>query len=230
MATQGYGQFCPVAKAAEVLTERWTPLLLRELLGGSRRFNELRRGVPLMSPTLLAGRLQGLERSGVIRRIRAPGARHWEYHLTEAGEECRPLIDLMGAWGQRWAMGRVTREELDPALVMWFVLRKVQTQRERLPAERVVVLFDVTDAGKGKRYWWLVLDRPTVDLCLSDPGFAVDLTWRSRVRPIATVLLGELALDDAQRSRAIALEGPPRLRRSVPGWLGFEPAPDETAR
>lgn len=225
MATNGYGQFCPVARAAEVLTERWTPLVLRELLGGSHRFNQLRRGVPLMSPSLLSDRLRRLERCGVVRRTRPPGTRHWEYHLTEAGEECRPLIDLMGVWGHRWAMGRITREELDPALMMWFVLRRAEGQRERLPMERIVVLFDIPDAERGKRYWWLLLHRPEIDLCLSDPGFAVDLTWRSRARVLATVLADETAIEHAQRSKAIALEGPPRLCRSLPAWLGFEPAP-----
>jgi len=128
----------------------------------------------------------------------------------------------MGAWGQRWAMGRLTREELDPALVMWFVLRRVRSQGPLLPDERVVMLFDIAGAEKGKRYWWLVLSRPDIDLCLSDPGFSVDLTWRSDARAIVTVLLGELAIEGAQRSKAIALEGPSRLCRSVPAWLGVE--------
>jgi DNA-binding HxlR family transcriptional regulator len=223
MASHGYGQYCPVAKAAEILTERWTPLVLRELLWGSHRFNDLRRGVPLMSPTLLSDRLQCLERSGIIRRVRAPGARHWEYHLTEAGEACRPLIDLMGAWGQRWGIGRITRKDLDPALLMWVIVRGMRTRRERLPAGRVVILFDIADAARGKRYWWLLLHRPEIDLCGSDPGFAVDLTWRSDARTIAMVLLHEIAIDKARRSKVVALEGPARLRRLVPDWLGVGP-------
>jgi DNA-binding HxlR family transcriptional regulator len=225
MPSHGYGQFCPVAKAAEVLTERWTPLVLRELLAGSHRFNELRRGIPLMSPTLLADRLRRLERAGVVRRSRPSGGRHWEYHLTEAGEASRALIDLMGAWGRQWAMGRLSLGELDPGLVMWCLLRRVQEQTGRLPQRRVVVLFDIAGAVQGKRYWWLVLTAPECDLCLSDPGFSVDLTWRSDARTIATVLLGELGLERALRNQAIVLEGPPRLRRSVPEWLGFETRP-----
>ncbi len=221
MRPRGYGQFCPVAKAAEILAERWTPLLLRELLAGSRRFNELRRGVPLMSPTLLSSRLERLERAGIVRRIRAPDQRRWEYHLTEAGAECRPLIELMGAWGQRWAIGRITREDLDPALVMWFLLRRAEGQTERLPADRVVVMIDLADGGTGKRYWWLVLARPEVDLCLADPGFAVDVTVRSNVRTIAMLLLGTMALDRARRSGKLTIEGPGRLGRSVPAWLGL---------
>jgi DNA-binding HxlR family transcriptional regulator len=179
MRWKGYGQYCPVARAAEILTERWTPLILRDLLTGSRRFNELRRGVPLMSPTLLSERLQRLERCGLVRRSRPEGARHWEY--------------------------------------------RVRTSGQRLPERRVVILFDLDAAPKGKRYWWLVLAGPEIDLCLSDPGFTVDLTWRSDARAIATMMLGQFTIQQALRSRAITLEGPVRLRRLVPSWFGFEP-------
>jgi DNA-binding HxlR family transcriptional regulator len=223
MRWKGYGQYCPVARAAEVLTERWTPLILRDLLTGSRRFNELRRGVPLMSPTLLSERLQRLERSGLVRRSRAEGARHWEYHLTEAGEQCRPLIDVMSVWGQRWAMGGISREEFDPALVMWFALKRVRTVGIRLPERKVVILFDLEGAPKGKRYWWLVLGGPEIDLCLSDPGFTIDLTWRSDARAIATMMLGQITIEQGLRSHAITLDGPARLRRLVPSWFGLEP-------
>jgi DNA-binding HxlR family transcriptional regulator len=223
MRWKGYGQYCPVARAAEILTERWTPLILRDLLTGSRRFNELRRGVPLMSPTLLSERLQRLERCGLVRRSRPEGARHWEYHLTEPGQQCRSMIDCMGVWGQRWAMGGISREEFDPALVMWFALKRVRTSGQRLPERRVVILFDLDAAPKGKRYWWLVLAGPEIDLCLSDPGFTVDLTWRSDARAIATMMLGQFTIQQALRSRAITLEGPVRLRRLVPSWFGFEP-------
>ena len=216
-----YGQYCPVAKAAEILTERWMPLILRDLLAGSRRFNELRRGVPLISPTLLSDRLRQLERSGLVRRSRASAGRHWEYHLTDAGEECRPLIDLMKVWGQRWALRHITPEELDPALLMWVFLRQARLKGLR-PEMRVVILFDITDAPKGKHYWWLVFDPPDVDLCLSEPGFAVDLTWRSSARAMASITFGETTVGGAHRSKTITLEGPPRLRRSLPAWLGFE--------
>jgi DNA-binding HxlR family transcriptional regulator len=221
MRSSGYGQFCPVAKAAEILTERWTPLVLRELLAGSHRFNELRRGVPLMSPTLLSDRLHRLERSGVVRRVRTAGERHWEYHLTEAGEAFRPVIELMGAWGRKWALGRISSDDLDPAFMMWAMLRRIQVRGDLPPSERVVTLFDFSDAGQAKRYWWLILQQPEVELCLSDPGFAVDLHLRSDLRTMARILLGEVAIDGALRSRAITLEGPVRLRQSLPRWLGF---------
>jgi DNA-binding HxlR family transcriptional regulator len=227
MRRNGYGQYCPVARAAEILTERWTPLILRDLLAGSHRFNELRRGVPLMSPTLLSDRLQRLERSGLLRRSRASGGGHWEYYLTEAGEACRPLIELMGIWGRRWAVGKLSREELDPALMMWVILRRARVRGQRRPEGRVVIQFDIADAPKGKRYWWLVLDPAEIDLCLSDPGFTVDLTWRSDARAIAAVLMEEISIERAHRTNAIVLEGPPRLRRWMPTWLGFDPVPAE---
>ena len=137
---KGYGQFCPVAKAAEIVAERWTPLVLRELLCGSRRFNDLHRGVPLMSRTLLAGRLERLEDAGIVRSATRARGRGREYHLTAAGEELRPLIECLGEWGQRWARAQVGRGDLDPGLLMWDIHRRVNL--EALPPERVVVRFD----------------------------------------------------------------------------------------
>ena len=137
---KGYGQFCPVAKAAEIVAERWNPLILRELLCGSRRFSDLHRGVPLMSRTLLAGRLEQLENAGIVRSVARPRGRGREYHLTAAGEELRPLIECLGEWGQRWARAQVDRDDLDPGLLMWDIHRRVNL--EALPPERVVVRFD----------------------------------------------------------------------------------------
>lgn len=228
MRAQGYGQFCPVAKASEVLTERWTPLVVRELLAGSHRFNELRRGVPLMSPTLLSERLQSLERAGVVRRIRKGTQRYWEYHLTEAGEQLGPLIGLMAAWGTNWAMGRITRRDLDPSLIMWAVLRKLRGQRHLFPEGRVVVMFTFPDADKGMRYWWLVLRRPEAEICWSDPGFGIDLELRTGLRTMVAVLLGEVTFDQARRDGSLAVEGAIRLRRLLGGCLApeSEAAPD----
>jgi DNA-binding HxlR family transcriptional regulator len=124
----GYGQFCPVATASEVLAERWTPLVVRELLCGSHRFNELQRGVPLMSRSLLAKRLRELERAGVIERRRSADGRGHNYHLTEAGEELRPIIMGLGAWGQRWARSELSRADLDPRLLMWDMQRNIETE------------------------------------------------------------------------------------------------------
>src|SRR5687767_10932777 len=163
---RSYGQFCPVAIAAETVTERWTPLVLRELLCGSTRFNDLRRGVPLMSPSLLSSRLRMLQRVGIVeRREGENGTVH--YHLTPAGEELRPLIEALGAWGQRWARGDVRPEHLDASLLMWDVHRNVE--QERLPDQRVVVHFRLRGSNDGKSRFWLVLGAGEADLCLRDP-------------------------------------------------------------
>jgi DNA-binding HxlR family transcriptional regulator len=217
---RGYGQFCPVAQAAEVFTERWTPLVIRELLAGSRRFNDIHRGVPLMSSALLSKRLKILELCGVIERRSLAGGGH-EYRLTQAGEELRPWVELMGVWGQRWVRRPVTPEEADPALLMWDMPRSINL--ERLPDERVVVRFDFRGAPKGKRSWWLVLDRPELDLCLTDPGFGVELTVRTDAVAMASMWVGDLDLAGAIRSRLIVLEGPSHLRRAFPSWLSLSP-------
>jgi DNA-binding HxlR family transcriptional regulator len=145
---KGYGQFCPVAKAAEIVAERWTPLVLRELLCGSRRFSDLHRGLPLMSPTLLAQRLEQLEDAGIVRGVPRPHGRGREYQLTEAGEELRPLIDRLGEWGQRWARAKIDRGDLDAGLLMWDIHRRVDVDAQA-PAR--LVYRDRKSGGEGTR-------------------------------------------------------------------------------
>lgn len=212
-----------MAKAAEILTERWTPLLLRELLAGSHRFNELRNGVPLMSPSLLSSRLRSLEQAGIVRRERREPSGHWEYHLTDAGEAFRPVIDQMGVWGLRHGMDLLTRRDLDPALLMWSILRQVSSIGNALPPARVVVLFEFPDAPRKKRYWWLVMARPEVDLCLSDPGFPVALEVSADLRTMVMLVLHETRYGQALRQERLAVRGPAGLRRALPMWLGFLP-------
>jgi DNA-binding HxlR family transcriptional regulator len=218
---RGYGQVCPVAQAAELLTERWTPLVIRELLAGSRRFNDIQRGVPLMSSALLSERLKTLERFGVVERRPIVGGRGHEYGLTTAGEELRPWVELMGVWGQRWVRREVTPEEADPALLMWDMRRNINV--DRLPDRRIVVRFSFRGAPKRKRSWWLILARPEPDLCLTDPGFGVDLTVRTDAVTMAEVWVGDLDLAGAIRSRRIVLEGSSHLMRAFPGWLRLSP-------
>jgi DNA-binding HxlR family transcriptional regulator len=219
---KGYGQFCPVAKAAEIVAERWTPLVLRELLCGSRRFSDLHRGVPLMSPTLLAGRLEQLEDAGIVRSVARPRGRGREYHLTAAGEELRPLIDRFGEWGQRWARVQVDRGDLDAGLLMWDIHRRVNL--ESLPPERVVARFDfhgVPATMRGPRTWWLVLERREVDLCLKDPGFPVNVVVSADLRALTRVWMGDVRLAETVRAGLIRLEGPPSLVRAFPTWLAL---------
>jgi DNA-binding HxlR family transcriptional regulator len=226
-AMKGYGQFCPVAVASEIFAERWTPLILRELFCGSRRFGDLRRGLPLISRTLLAQRLVQLEDVGVISSSRLPSGRGREYRLTQAGEEFRTTIDALGTWGQRWIHGKVDRKNLDPGLLMWDIHRRIAV--DRLPDARVVVRVDFRGLPphcRGQRSWWLVLDRPDVDLCLKDPGFPVDLVVTADVAALTRVWLGDLRLVDAQRAGAVLLDGHARWVRAFPTWLllsGFAP-------
>jgi DNA-binding HxlR family transcriptional regulator len=219
---KGYGQFCPVAKAAEIFAERWTPLVLRELVCGSRRFSDLRRGVPLMSRTLLAQRLRQLEDAGIVRSTAKLKGRGREYFLTPAGEELRPLIEGLGEWGQRWARSQINADDLDPGLLMWDIHRRLNV--ERLPARRVVVLFDfrgVPKAWRTVRSFWLILQRSQIDLCLKDPGFAVDLVVDADLAALTKVWMGDVRLVDAMRSRLFRLEGPTVLVRAFPAWLAL---------
>ncbi len=209
----GYGQFCPIAQAAEVLTERWTPLVVRELLAGSRRFNEIQRGVPLMSSSLLSKRLRTLERVGVVERQRG------EYALTPAGWELKPIIEQMGIWGERWVRRAVSEEDSDPAFLMWAIKRTVR--QDSLPDGRTVVHFRLRGAAEKKRYWWLVLSAADSDLCLSDPGFGVDLTVRSDPQTLVSVWLGDTGLAAALRRSDIELDGPSHMRRAFPKWFGL---------
>jgi DNA-binding HxlR family transcriptional regulator len=217
---KGYGQFCPVAKAAEIVAERWTPLVLRELLCGSRRFSDLHRGVPLMSPTLLVQRLEQLEDAGIVRSVPRPHGRGREYELTAAGEELRPLIDRLGEWGQRWARAQIGRDDLDAGLLMWDIHRRVDV--DALPPERVVVRLDFRGAPatmRCPRTWWLLLARSEVDLCLKDPGFPVDVVVTADLRTLTRVWMGDVPMAAAVRAGSIRLEGPPSLVRAFPTWL-----------
>jgi Predicted transcriptional regulators len=217
---KGYGQFCPVAKAAEIIAERWTPLVLRELLCGSRRFNDLHRGVPLMSRTLLAGRLEQLEDAGIVRSVPRSRGRGRDYQLTAAGEELRPLIECLGEWGQRWARAQVRRGDLDPGLLMWDIHRRVNL--EALPPRRVVVRFEfrgVPATVRCPRYWWLVLEQVGVDLCLKDPGFLVDIVIGADLRTLTRVWMGDLLLVEGVRAGLIQIDGPRSLVRAFPTWL-----------
>ena len=217
---RGYGQFCAIAQAAEVLTERWTPLVLRELaLTGSRRFNDIQRGVPLMSSSLLTKRLRQLERAGIIVRRQRLGGRGSEYHLTPAGEELAPVFAQLGVWSERWLRRPIFEETPDTVLLMWWVRTTVKT--DELPAGRTVVHFHFRGAPEKLRNFWLVL--PEADLCLSDPGFGVDITISSDPKSMTAVWMGDAGLAAALSSRTIELEGAEHLVRSFPKWFGLHP-------
>jgi DNA-binding HxlR family transcriptional regulator len=219
---KGYGQFCPVAKAAEIVAERWTPLVLRELLCGGRRFNDVHRGVPLMSRTLLAERLEQLEHAGIVHSVAKSRGRGREYFLTAAGEELRPLIECLGEWGQRWARAQIQRDDLDPGLLMWDIHRRVNL--DALPPQRVVVRFDfrgVPSTQRAPRTWWLVLKQQEIDLCLKEPGFVVDVVVSADLRTLTRVWMGDVRLAEALRAGLIRLDGPRSLVRAFPSWLAL---------
>lgn len=211
-----YYQFCPVAKAMELLDERWTLLIIRELLSGSERFNEVRRGVPRMSPTLLSKRLNQLVRAGVVDKM--VDGNDVRYVLTPAGEELRPVVDALAVWGIRW-VGELGDRDLDPKLLMWDMRRNVDCGT--VPDGRTVVLFDFPDVPGRVRRWWLVLTPGGADVCDVDPGYEVSVTVTSGLRDMVLIWRGDIRWEDALRSGVLKVGGPVTLRRAVSGWLGM---------
>jgi DNA-binding HxlR family transcriptional regulator len=215
----GFGQICPVAVACEVFAERWTPIILREMFAGSRHFNEIRRGLPLISSALLTQRLRSLEANGVIARESVPGVRGNSYRLTEAGREFHSVIEGLGAWGQRWTV-RIDRDRLDPGFLMWNVRRRIAL--DRLPPRRVVVRFKFSGVPvryRGPRLFWLLLDRKQSDLCIEDPGFETDLYVDADLAAMAKVWLGDSTFEDTLRSGKVRLTGSRELAQAFPSWL-----------
>lgn len=212
----GYGQFCPVAKASEVVAERWTPLILREMLMGSRRFSDIHRGVPQMSRSLLSKRLQELERAGVVERVDSGGG-YDEYRLTVAGEELRPVIVGLGNWGKQWTVSSFAPGDLDIGLLMWDMRRRIDYRQ--LPDRRVVVHFQYHDAPASGRRWWLILSPREVDLCKEDPCLEPDLTVITDVRTMTSIWMGDLSYGTALQTRSLTIEGRAELRTRLPFWL-----------
>jgi len=201
---KGYSQFCPVAKAAEIITMRWTPLVLRELMCGGKRFSDLRRGLRQMSPSLLSKRLKELEHHGIVERLTVEGETAGHYTLTESGHQLRPVIEALGAWGHRWSRSQVGDEDLDAGLLMWDMRRRLSCNG--LPVKRLVVHFEMMDAPAAQRRWWLVFD-DEVDLCLQNPGYDVDVEVTSDLRTMVDVWLGHTDTRAALRSQTMELTG-----------------------
>jgi DNA-binding HxlR family transcriptional regulator len=217
---KGYGQFCPVAVACEIFAERWTPLILREMFAGSRRFNQIRQGMPLISRTLLARRLRELEDAGVVQSQPLTGSRGREYRLTRAGEALQEVVDRLGAWGQHYAATQFAPDNLDVGLLMFNIRRRVDVSR--LPKPRVVVQFEfrgVPPRCRGMRTCWLVLQRKDVDVCIKDPGFPVDLVVHADMATLARVWAGHLTFAQGTRSGGLRIEGPRALVQAFPDWL-----------
>jgi DNA-binding HxlR family transcriptional regulator len=216
---QNYQQYCPVARASEVLADRWTMLIVRELVLGSRRFNEIERGLPGISRSLLASRLRDLEQSGAIERLPGAHAKVREYHLSEAGRDLKPVVEAFGAWGARWAFGEPRPEDLDAGLLVWKIHQRID--RERLPDRRTVVEFDFT--GPAGRRVWLVLEPREVSVCVTPPRFESDLIVRADLALFYRVWLGQRDYDTAMRCGAVVVDGPPVLARQLPRWFLWSP-------
>jgi len=213
---RGYGQFCPIAKASEVLGERWTHLVVREMFRGPASFNAMRRGVPLMSPSLLSARLKTLEQAGIVDRNDGDGG--VTYSLTEAGQELKPIIMQLGVWGHRWVRSQLTPDDLDPSLLIWDIHRNLHT--EYLPATRTVLHFEFVEFEKKFRNFWLVVNDGDVDVCIKDPGHDVDLHIQTDTKTLTGVWMGDLSLRQALHTRLIALQGARELQKNISNWLG----------
>jgi DNA-binding HxlR family transcriptional regulator len=223
MTTQ-YGQFCPIALAAEVIAERWTPLILRELvLSGARHFGELQRGTGSISTSLLAERLRTLEQAGLVERRRNPAGRGWEYHPTAAASELEPILTTIGVWAQRWI--DVRRDQCAPAYLMTKVTEYLKT--DALPLDPVVVRFTFFDEPA---VYWLILDRERPELCFHDPGRPVDLFVTADTEVLANVVLGRLTYGAAVGAGRLTVDGPAQLVRRLPNWIGLSPLAPYTTR
>lgn len=223
MTIGSYRQFCPVAMAAEVLCTRWTVVLLRELVAGSTRFNELRRGVPRMSPALLSQRLKDLVAAGIVARTAStedPGL--FEYHLTQSGKELRTIVEGFGIWGQRRIEANLSLQHLDVQLLMWDMRRNLNTTP--MPQRRSIVKFTYPELSAARRYWWLIVDpSKDVDLCSVDPGFDVDLYVSVDLRTMTAIWMGLDTVRAAIGSERMKLTGDRQLASATQTWLGLSP-------
>jgi len=210
-----YGEYCPIAMGAEAIGDRWTPLVLRELICGSHRFSEIHRGMPRMSRTLLAQRLKQLERLGIIERRPGP-----TYHLTPAGHDLEAVVWGIGDWAMQWLFGDPAKEQFDGAHLMWRVRQRVID--ENAPDRRTVIEFNFPGAHRGRRVW-LLLDRSGSSVCERDEGFEVDLRVTADIGEFMRIWMGRSSWEDAIASGKLTLDGPRDLVRAFPTWFALSP-------
>jgi DNA-binding HxlR family transcriptional regulator len=211
-----YGQFCPVAKAMECLGERWTLLILRELHMGATRFNELQRGLSLISPTILTKRLNDLAAAELILRKKIPGQRGYEYFLTRSGRETLPILKVVGEWGMCWARGDLRDSDFDVELLMLYLQRSIRT--DNLPGSQSIIRFHFTNLKKLNN-WWLIVKDNNVDVCLEDPGHEVDVYFTTDLQTMVGCWMGDKAYSAAIKDGSLKLVGPSALTRNVQDWL-----------
>jgi DNA-binding HxlR family transcriptional regulator len=217
---ESYGQFCPVAMAAEIFCTRWTPLILRELVAGSTRFNDLKRGVPRISPTLLSKRLKQLEEAGVVERVKSADEAS-EYRLTPAGNDLKTVVLDLGFWGQRWIEAQSSLKNLDPSLLMWDMRRNLDPTP--MPQPRAVIQIVYPELKRGARSWWLVIANGETDLCKVDPGFEVDLYISTDLRTMTAIWMGLTSVRSEVDAGHMHLTGNEKLKNAIQQWLGLSP-------
>jgi len=214
-----YGQYCPTARAVELLGDRWTLLIVRDLSFGGRHFNELERGLPGIPKALLSGRLRRLQNAGVIERQEESAGHKNCYQLTLAGLELYPVIESLTRWGAKWAFGEPEQTELDPVLLMWWMRDRVFA--ERLPQQRVVVEFDFLESRP--RRFWLVLKPDDVSVCVTYPGFEIDVLVTAQLAVLYKIWLGRLSFSEAERSEQLVIDAVPGYVRAFPTWFALSP-------
>ena len=220
MAQASYNQFCPIAMASEIICTRWTLILLRELIMGATRFNELRRGVPRMSPALLSKRLKDLEVAGIITRAKtAAGPDLYEYKLTPSGKALEAVVFAVGGWGQQWVSTKASLANLDVSVLMWNMRRNINA--DPLPPGRSVIQIIYSDLPPAKRNWWLIVQPgKEADLCSVDPGFDVDLYISTDLRTMTEAWMGYTTVAKAKRDKKLIATGSRQLENSLQTWLG----------
>lgn len=218
-----YGRFCPVALGSEVLADRWTPLILRELILGNTRFNDIARGLPGISRSLLVQRLRHLERRGAVELWPAVGGRGSEYHLTPAGKDLQSVVESIGRWAIEWLFDELEPHEVDAVSLMWWFHRRIDV--ERLPPGRVVLQFDFT--APDKQTLWLVLDRGEPSVCMQHPGFETDVVVTTTTPTLAEVFQGYCTWASAVAAGTIRVEGPPKLTKAMTKWFLWSPFADD---
>lgn len=216
-----YGQYCPVSKALEIVGDRWTLLIVRDLLTGTCHFNDLERGLPGISRGLLAERLRRLQQMGLVEKVMRPNDRRCTaYYLTAAGQELHMVIDSLLTWGARWAFEDPEDSDLDPVLLMWWMRNNVCV--EQLPARRIVVRFDFK--GTKEESFWLLLTREDVSICLTDPGFDLNVLVTADLAAFFQIWLGRLSWSDACSDGRVQIEAIPALAEAFPGWFTYSAA------
>lgn len=211
-----YRSFCPVAKAMEVLGEKWSLLIALELLSGSSRFNEIQRGLPTLSPSLLTKRLASLERDGLVMKKRIHGQRGYEYFATESCKELSSVIEQIGVWGMRWARANMAEDDYDLDLLLVYLERSIQP--DKLIGHETVIRFNFTDVTEYAN-WWIVVNDDVVEVCIHDPGKEVDIYFNVGVRVMCQLWMGDLSYKRAIRDGLLNLVGPKVLINNVESWL-----------